>query len=606
MALAQPKADDPRSAEAIAAAARELNFSAPIADALGAIAAEAGWEADRLEAHLSPSMADIMPPRLLPDMDKAAARVARAVRDGETIGLVCDHDADGTSASVIYIKALTEALGHPAEKIRLVVSHRLKEGYGLCQPVAERIKALDATPSLILTADCGSGDSERIQWLAAQIGAETIVTDHHGSGEAVPGAYAFVNPKRPDANPEVDTTIAGCMVAWCLMAHTWRVMADQDGPGPAGDRKAISALLDYAALGTLADCVDISGTTNRAVLHYGLARMSAGARPCWNVARAWAKRAPWEPLWSEDIAFQVAPRIAASGRLDASRPGIRFLYARDDAEARHFGGILDRDNQERRRIQSEMLDGFLENMEPAEKLTSPVVVVGSEEGHAGVQGICAARLADLYARPAFVLTLPPGTAGWRGSARAGSETVNLRELLAWVERQRPGILKVWGGHHAAAGFTLSATDEATLFAFADALGAAAQALGYDQLGGSGHVYGDAVVDRRVIGPQLLSELNRIEPFGKGFRMPRFEITGACLVRRGFSTGTAGERVFIGEPGESERDATPIAVFGEQLMHDIQDAGPDRRWRWVVEIGSFNGKPSMVLRGAEPVEPRRAI
>lgn len=600
MAQAQLKMDtDERGA--LHEAALALDFSAPVAAALAAIGSEAGWRPDSLQAHLEPQIQQIMSPSSLPDIDRAARRVARALGEREVIGLVCDHDADGTTSAIIFIKALTEVFGHPVSRIRLYVSHRLNEGYGLCEPVAERILADDIRPSLILTADCGSHDGQRISLIRERSGADTVVTDHHSSDREVQGAYAFVNPKRPDASPEVDENIAGCMVAWCLMAHTYRVVR---GGEKADERTRLIRLLEYAALGTVADCVDISTPTNRAVIRYGLKRMSAGTRPCWQVCKEWLRAEPDAPIRSEDIAFQIAPRIASTGRLDESRPGIHFLGAENLAAARRYGKLLDEANTERKQIQATMIEEIMGGLPEPHALSDRVIVVGSNDGHAGVQGIVASRIAETYRRPAFVMTLPAGSSGWRGSARAGDHGLCLVDvnsptdsLMGRAAANDPGLFERFGGHHAAAGMTLCDTDPATLVRFSEALNQAAAELEFEP-GTPGEVHYDAELDIEQVSPALVAELDRLEPMGKGFRRPIFAISACRCGSSNFRSETIGENVFLGKSPDTERGLR-VGVFGERLLEQIEGSKQGDRWTWVVEIGVFKGRPSLTLRAAYP-------
>jgi len=589
-------------------AALALDFTPAVATALARVAHEASWRATRLAAHLDPELKDMAPPGTLPDIGKAAERVALALRNREVIGLVCDHDADGTTSAIIYIKALTEVFAHPRARVRLYVSHRLNEGYGLCEPVAERILSDQPRPSLILTADCGSHDGERIIRIKEAAGAETVVTDHHSAHIEVPGAYAFVNPKRADAGSGPDPNIAGCMVAWCLMAHTFRVV---HGGERNAARTRLVRLLDYAALGTVADCVDISTPTNRAVIRYGLKRMSLCSRPCWRVCKEWLRLNPDEAIRAEDIAYQVAPRIASTGRLDESRPGIYFLGAASLATARRYGNLLEEANNERKQIQAEMLEKLLETLPEPTQMASRVVVAGSRNGHAGIQGIVASRLAETYRRPAFVMTLPPGTKGWRGSARSGDSgicLVNVKSpgtsLMGRVAATHPDLFERFGGHHAAAGMILRDTEQDTLIRFTEALNEAALELGFEPRANT-PVQADSELDLDEITPGLVTQLDRIEPTGKGLRRPIFAVKAFRSDPRPFKSGSPGANIFLSkQPGANT--GLRVGVFDNRMLQRIEDSSGADPWIWVVEIGVFKGHPSLSLRAAYPPQARGAI
>lgn len=474
----------------------------------------------------TPTLRQVSPPATFPDMERGASRLFRAVQAGERIGLVCDHDMDGTASAAVLTQGLA-LLGAQDEQLALFVSHRLTEGYGLCEPVARRILEANRRPTLLITADCGSSDGERIASLAEH-GIDTIVTDHHGVGDSAvaQSAVAFINPKREDT-PGGDPATAGCGVAWMLISHAARLAGLPDYER----RTALAALLDYVAVGTIADCVNLASSSNRALVRYGLQQIQAGARPCWRVAKQWFKNSGPERVASEDIAFQLAPRIASAGRLDTSAPGVRFLLATTQAAAQVAGETLERGNIERRALQAELIEQAQVEAEAQCETGFPVIVIGMPEGHSGVQGLVAGRLAERFARPALVASPRPGAPGtWSGSARGG-ERADVAKLLALIARDiGPTAMPAHGGHLAAGGFTVRAAPDADPQRLFSAMRAAADKhLPECEMGtagiGTARLAHDGVLETDSAALLALAlELETIEPFGQGFPAAVFRVT----------------------------------------------------------------------------------
>src|SRR5699024_1800444 len=295
-------------------------------------------------------------------------RIARAVMAGETIALVTDHDVDGVTSHAVLIETLTRWFGVPPERVASFIGHRLKEGYGLSDPVAERIVSTRPRPSVVITADCGSSDEDRIARLAGA-GMDVIVTDHHemmrvrdeqGQLQEVPppSALAVVNPARADSQYG-DRQICGVMVTWLTLcaARTCLIEArhlHEDTP-------SLGALLDYVALGTVADCVSLAqSSNNRAVVRRGLDLMNGRALPdnrkraCWRAADHCFNDP--NQVSAQDLAFGLGPRINACGRLSDAFAGLRFLLAKTQPEAVKALGELEALNDERKAIGKDLAE----------------------------------------------------------------------------------------------------------------------------------------------------------------------------------------------------------------------------------------------------------
>ena len=466
-------------------------------------------------ALIGDSLAELDHPGSLPDIDRASERIVRAVGNGEMIGLATDHDVDGVTAHAVLYRALVDHFGHPATRIQHYIGLRLQEGYGLSDSLCERMLASVPPPSLVITADMGSSDGPRLARLAAA-GIDVVVTDHHGiPGEGSPeSAYACVSPLADDsAYP--DRCIAGVMVAWLLMCHTRNALlaAGHLAPGAPG----LGRLLDYVALGTVADCVSlVRSVNNRRVLKAGLRQIAAGSRPCWQAFRALRNDAD-APLLAADLAFGLAPRINATGRLDDAMEAVRFLLADELPEAERRAAVLDRMNQVRKGIERTLQEEGLVAGRQLVDAGRAAVCVSFAAGHAGVHGIIASRLVDAYGRPAVCFSPAMNQPGvLTGSCRSVSG-FDIRAALQDIDERSPGLLLRYGGHAGAAGLGLAATDfDAFAGLFDDAVG---RQIAAADLGPKLHVDGDLVLDQ--INLRLVEGLAALEPFGREFDEPLF-------------------------------------------------------------------------------------
>ncbi|MFC3290768.1 single-stranded-DNA-specific exonuclease RecJ [Modicisalibacter luteus] len=468
-----------------------------------------------LDPLVTPGLRHLAHPEKLKDSRRAAERIARAVTEGEHIGILTDYDVDGITSHVVILRTLNELFGVPAQKLHSLIGHRINDGYGISLPLVERTLALKPRPSLVITADCGSSDEPRIARLR-DAGIEVIVTDHHAlplEGPPV-SAYATVNPTRNDCEFP-DHTIAGCMVAWLVMSLARAVLIEFGALSPSTPK--LSPWLSYVALGTVADCVSLGGSAiNRAVVTQGLTLINRMEAACW---RAMAERlgADSVPFDAETLAFQMGPRINARSRLDDPYAALHFMLAADEHTARRHLEVLDQDNQSRKAIEADMTETAraLALQQLAEG--AQVLVVYLEDGHAGVQGIVASRLVQAFGRPALVLTRAAAPGMLTGSGRS-IEALHLRDALQRAHDLAPQALPRFGGHRGAAGIGLPVEQLET---FTNALRQAVN----EQLGVC-ELYPCVFTDGELTAPQLclatLDELERLAPYGREFDAPLFD------------------------------------------------------------------------------------
>lgn len=462
---------------------------------------------------LSPKLKDLSLPFKMADMDKAATRLAEAIVSGECIGIETDHDCDGQTSHAVIYHNLWVHFRHPKEKIRSFIGHRLTEGYGLSDPVALRILEDPYKPSLVITADNGSSDEPRICKLK-NANIDVIVTDHHEIPlEGYPiSAYACLNPTREDCNYG-DPCIAGCMVAWLLMAATRQKLMEIGYL--SGSAPSLLDSLDFVAVGTVADCVSMARSiNNRAVVSYGLRLIEAGTRPCWRVLKEEGKG----PFTSEDLGFRIGPLLNSDGRLASAFGSVSFLLAETDKEAKEWLAALQKQNTERKSIQQNIvMQGLYKAKEQLDCNRSSLCIY-LETGHSGVHGIAASRIKDLFGRPTVFLAPKMQALGIITGSVRGIEGFHVREALQAVADKYPNLLIAFGGHRGAGGLTLKLENLEIFFnAFEEAacLQLADQVLGPV-------VWTDGVLSIAQLNLELLKTLNLLEPFGREFEAPVFE------------------------------------------------------------------------------------
>lgn len=489
-----------------------------------------------IKESLQPGLRLLDNPNQLIDGLKAADRIATAIITGQIIAIETDHDCDGQTSHAVIWSALTEYFGHPKDKIQSYIGHRLEEGYGLSAPLAARILAASTRPDLVVTADNGSSDELRIAQLKAA-GIEVIVTDHHALPLEGPpkSAFAVVNPTRLDcAYP--DKAIAGCMVVWNLMVLVRQRLLALQWPGvkPAH----LDGLLDFVAVGTVADCVSLaSSANNRAVVRYGLAQIQTWKRACWQAL----KEVVAVPVTSEGLGFQVAPLLNSDGRLSDAFGAVSFLLTESLGDAKTWLAQLVTQNQTRKGIQQAITKEGLAMAHAQVSQGKWSLSIALEEGHPGVHGIAASRIKEAFGRPTILFS-PKWHAPelLSGSARS-IDTLHIRNVLQKVVDRDPSLVMSFGGHKGAAGLTIKKDNFA---AFSSLFEEATQGmLSAQDIGPCLWTDGPLDLTRCELTwyQQLLSNL---EPFGREFEPPVFEVSPCqCTLIQGIGDGTHAKLQF---------------------------------------------------------------
>lgn len=547
------------------------------------LAARIPDDAERLAA---PGLQLLDDPGHLPDIAPAAAAVAASIIAGDPIGIVSDSDVDGITGHALTREAF-RAFGVPENEVVSFIGHKLLEGYGLSDSVAERILAAAPAPRLIVTIDCGSSDGARISRLAAA-GVATIVTDHHEiPREGVPAAaVACVSPARSDSRYP-DAAIAGCMVAWLLMCEVRRTLIARGHLPEKAPR--LARLLDYVALGTVADCVTLAtSANNRAVVRAGLQLIGAGARPCWAAARAFVGDRPVPS--AQDLAFSIAPRINARSRLADPLAGLQFLLAPTVDEASRLAQLLDRENEARKAVERELTAVAMERASVPAAAGAVGLAVWLPEGHPGVQGIVASRLVERFGAPAACLSPHWTRAGVASGSARGVDGFHVRDALEHINEHQPGLLRRFGGHRGAGGFEV-ATDRVDDFLKAFDRAATAQLATRP----GPVIWSDGAIALGDINDAIVSALDELEPYGREFPPAQFELE--VTVRSTRVVGAQGNHLQMDVEGPSGRALKAIwfnACAPDEVPPEF-DRGRVVRLLVCPTFNHFNGRITVQLQ-----------
>ena len=404
------------------------------------------------ESQLQTNLTNLISFESLTNIDKACLRLEKALREQQRILIIGDFDADGATSSALVISAL-RAMG--ASHVEFLVPNRFEFGYGLTPGIVQ--VAQQWRPKLIITVDNGITSIDGVD-AANQLGIDVLVTDHHLPGETLPNAYAIVNPNQK--NDEFHSkSIAGVGVIFYTMIALRRHLIntkwfEEINLTPPN----MSQFLDLVALGTVADVVPLD-QNNRILVKQGLERIRQGlARPGIIALLEIANKQP-EQIRETDLGFAIAPRLNAAGRLDDMALGIECLLSTNKQQAQMMAMQLNELNIERRKIEAEMSEqaGIIVNKiinDVTEKTHSlPVAFcLVDPSWHQGVIGILAGRLKDRHHRPVIIFAMVSETE-WKGSARS-INGLNIRDVLAAIDRDHPHIMNKFGGHAMAAGLSL--------------------------------------------------------------------------------------------------------------------------------------------------------
>ena len=485
--------------ERVASLARVLAVSPTVAALL--LARGCGDE-QSAGSFLKPSYEQLHNPYLMLGMSEAVPRLLRAIDAGEPILVYGDYDVDGTTGTALLLRALN-LLG---ARTGFHVPHRFTEGYGIQQAALE--KAVAEGYKLAISVDCGIRAHEPLYW-ARDNGLDVIITDHHlpDEGEGVPPCYAVLNPNQLGCNYP-DKNLAGVGVAFKLVDALFR---------ERGRQAQVNAFLKIVAIGTVADVAKLTGE-NRTIVALGLRDLpratNPGLRALMEVAGC------GEGMTAYDIGFRLGPRINAAGRMDAARAVVELFSTRDKDEARRIALHLDTRNQERKKVQQQIVELAIAELESAgsEPANSYVAVIAGEGWHRGVIGIAASKIAERINRPCVVLSIEGEVA--HGSGRSIEPYHLLNGLTSCAD-----LFEKFGGHSHAAGITIKPDRIAELRRRLNEH--AASCLTEEDLQPCVHI--DAELPTGKITFELVRELQTLEPYGAGNPRPVFLARNLCIL-----------------------------------------------------------------------------
>ncbi|MDT8388974.1 MAG: single-stranded-DNA-specific exonuclease RecJ [Lentisphaeria bacterium] len=461
------------------------------------VLASRGVKPEGAEEFLTPKLRDLVDPFKLPGSREAAARLWQAIQKNETILIHGDYDTDGITASVL----MSTVLSQNGAKVETFLPHRMDDGYGLTPDSIE--KACADHHSLLVTVDCGITSHAAVK-AAAELGIDVIVTDHHEPSEELPVAIAVIDPKVATEDDRI-RELAGVGVAF-KVCHAFIKYGRENNLG--GFSYDLREVMDLVALGTVADIVPLLDE-NRCLAKHGLETLSRQHRPgiralCDLVGLNGA-------VCAQDIAYRIAPRLNAPGRMGDPSLSMQLLQAPSMAEAFPLAAALDAENKKRQALEAETFDRACQQIDARFNDSMRAVVVWGDDWHQGVLGIVAARLVRTYHRPCIVMTMD-ATGFLSGSGRS-VEGVNLVGVLEKCGH----LLERFGGHPMAAGLSLEPRHAEE---FAKTFEENVQfVLAADEMKPVIEICGD--IGFGEINEHFLMDLNLLAPFGQGNPEPVF-------------------------------------------------------------------------------------
>lgn len=554
--------------EVVEAIIARHQLSRPVAIVL----ANRGIGPDDVQGFLQPRLSDLSDPYLLPGLELSAERLWRAVRDGEKIMVHGDYDADGITSTVL----LSWCLRENGAIVTTYLPNRFDDGYGFTEESVQ--KAVDGNHALLVTVDCGiTGNAAATK--ARAMGLDVIITDHHQPGAELPVALAVVNPKLHEDRKDLQK-LAGVGVSFKL-CHAFVKYGREHNLGAMSFD--LREGLDLVALGTVADIVPLLGE-NRMLVRHGMKVLSEQRRPgiralCDMVGLS-------DKLKPSDIAFRLAPRLNAAGRLGDAADALRLLEATSIVDAYTLAQNLDDCNKKRQQFEEKAYTSAAEQIEKEGLQDKCALVVKGRNWHRGVIGIVASRLTQTFHRPSIVLSIDEN-----GEIHGSGRSVNGVDLVKALDRCSRHLTR-YGGHPMASGLALV---ESELAGFEVAFEAAVQAV----LGES-HDFGPVIdvegdVHLRDLDDQFFQELELLQPFGHSNPSPVFRFPKVHCVR----ISPAGRNHSRGILTDDSGGQMPFIAFGRR-----PEDFPGQTWCAVgtPAINRFRGEstPQLQITDVRPV------
>ncbi len=512
-----------------------------------------------------PSLARLHDPFLMKDMDKAVARIERALGDGERIMIYGDYDVDGTTS----VALMQSFLSHFTGELVPYVPDRYAEGYGVSTLGIDR--AAEKGVTLIIALDCGIKSVDKVRY-AAEKGIDFIICDHHLPGEQIPDAVAVLDPKRSDCTYPFKE-LSGCGIGFKLAQGI-----AQHNDIPFGE---LESLLDLVAISIACDIVPINGE-NRILSHFGLKRLNDGhVRP--GLQFMLGVTGQRKKLSITDLVFVIGPRINAAGRIEHGQQAVELLMSRDAGQAEQIGLRIDKNNSHRQDLDKETTRQALEMFSTNDVLRDAwSTVVFNKDWHKGVVGIVASRLIETHYRPTIVLTESNGRAS--GSARS-VRGFDVHEAISACA----DLLDQYGGHMYAAGLTLPLENvDAFRERFENVVRERLpEALRTPQE----EIDLEITLDR--INERFVRSVQYMAPFGPMNMRPVFLSRNVIDTGRARIVGEDHLRMTLQHPGMGDRWVEAIA-FRQGHHFDLVRSGKPFSLLYVVEENEWQGRITLQL------------
>jgi single-stranded-DNA-specific exonuclease len=469
---------------------------------------------EKVQRFMEADIHDMYDPFLMTDMDKAVERILQAIEENEKICIYGDYDVDGITSTALCVNTLRKL----EADVMYYIPVRAEEGYGLNDEAMAHIA--EQGVNLIVTVDCGIRSVDTVETVKKS-SMDIIITDHHECGDILPDAYAIVNPHRHDCSYPFKE-LAGVGVAFKLMQAVTESI---------GYSELLFEVIDIAAIGTIADVVPLLDE-NRIIVKKGLEKLmnteNVGLKALIDMSDLKDKQ-----ISSYNIAFIIAPRINAAGRLaDASRC-VELLITDDEALAYEIAKELEAENKERQRIEAEILEQAIAKITSTKDFeNSRIIVLDEQNWHAGVIGIVASRIVEQFSKPSILIARDHETG--KGSARSMSG-FNLYEAMCKCSE----LFEKFGGHEMAAGLTIKAE---YIGAFRKKINEVAE----EMLQGK-ELLPELLVDYKLepadISLQVAKQLKNLEPFGMGNPNPNFVCRNMQILDRKL-VGASGKHLSL--------------------------------------------------------------
>ena len=535
--------------------ANEFNISKIVASI---IANKGLKDNNEIEVFLHPRRGDFHDPFLMPDMDKAVARIIQAIDNKEKVAIYGDYDVDGITSSTVLHRFLEERGLHTD----IYIPNRLNEGYGLNKKEIEAIAETKHT--LIITVDCGITGYDEIEY-AKTFGIDTVVTDHHEPPEKLPDAIAVVDCKRKD-NKYPFNGLAGVGVAFKL---TQALAIKLNLP-----EESYLKYLDIVCVGTISDIVPLVDE-NRTISKLGL-RLVKQTR---NIGlKVLLESIGYKKIDSNTISFGIAPRINACGRMGHEKEALKLFLTNNIEEAKQITQKLNEYNLQRQEIEKRIFDEAQELMQNPEEQKLPCIVLRKENWHHGVIGIVSSKITDMYFKPSILMCIEDKEAKGSGRSIPGFD---IHEALENCKEN----IKQFGGHSMAIGITI---DNDKFADFKKQIEEYAESKQISEIVAVLNI--DEKVQLKNINLSDIKDLELLEPFGEANKPPIFQINNLKI--ESIRTLTQGKHLKL----DVKEENTRFSAIGFNLGNLANDykIGDKVNIAGFLEINSFNGMDSIQI------------